>query len=744
MKKVFKKVGKFFKQTFRRIRKVVSHPAFTVATAFIPVLPKIPVIGKPLSAIAAKIGATVKKFIPAPLISAWKAVGKVVHSPVTSAVLRTIQIYNPKAAYQTHKVIQTLQALTPKPKPTSPTVAVTTSPHFSMFQRFEEDWGFTPPVAQVKMPNEYFPVYEPIDWKLSTWYQLTGQTYYDVIANCNLTIRNAWVAFVHFFTKQLPSYFQAIWRAILSIPRVLAQAFKSLIQTIWNGLRDLGRWILQGLSNFWEAIKAGILYLGNIIKRSLVLIARGAVTIGSYFWQGIKFLKDGIFAAIGWFLKHLKFMFVDIIGGGLRKLWEMIVYAFRWWGEKFILIAKAVWDFLIHKIPHFLMLIWETIKQGLHHCWIWLKAKFEDIGRNIYDRMQKFLYSMRPLTPEKAPQVALMLFLMAMGAGMGAHMLSSAVEAAYPTKWLGLQYVPALLADLGSFGRIAGATSGVLASIALGKPMKYAVQAAFRPIIPDEKLLMTMAVKPDIPLSLFVKMMKYHGYSDFWINRIIATMYREPRYFELAMMAEDEAATEEWLYKKARRAGYNEEDSVIFLRSLIKKTTRTQRLDYFRWAFNCYKEGFIDDTVFDKVLNELEFRPEARNFAKKAAFFSYLYDFIKDQIKYYTDSYLKDLITEEELTIHLASLGIAPQRVDFLVKIAKVRKYKKPAKKEKKEIEKIINKARGIYAKAYINLYRKGKINENQLKVYLLQLGISEEIADATVFLEASKKGRIV
>ncbi|RLC74907.1 MAG: hypothetical protein DRI61_15830 [Chloroflexi bacterium] len=501
---------------------------------------------------------------------------------------------------------------------------------------------------------------------------------------------------------------------------------------------------MQGLTNFWEGIKTGILYLGNIIKRSLVLIARGAVTIGSYIWQGIKFLRNIIFPAVGLFLKHLKFMLVDTVGRELRKLWEVIVYSFKWWSEQLILTAKAVWDFLTHKIPHFLMLIWETIKQGLHHCWIWLKAKFEDIGRNIYDRIQKFLHSMRPLTPEKAPQVGLMLFLMAMGAGMGAHMLSSAVEAAYPTKYIGLQYIPALLADLGSFSRIAGATSGVMASVALGKPMKYAIQKYFRPIIPDEKLLMTMAVKPDIPLSQFAEMMKYHGYSDYWINRIIATMYREPRYFELAMMAEDEAATEEWLYKKARRAGYNEEDSVIFLKSLVKKVTRTQRLDYFRWAFNCYKEGYIDDTVFDKVLDELEFRPEARNFSKKAAFFSYLYDFIKDQIKYYTDSYIKDLITEEELTIHLTSLGIAPQRVDFLVKIAKVRKYKKPAKKEKKEIEKIINKARGIYAKAYINLYRKGKINENQLKIYLLQLGISEEIADATVFLEASKKGRII
>ncbi|MCD6371543.1 MAG: hypothetical protein J7L39_02385 [Candidatus Aenigmarchaeota archaeon] len=743
MKKVFKKIGKFFKQTFRRVRKVVRK-VIAPATFFLPILPKIPIIGKPLSIFAKKVGAKLIKVIPAPIKTLWTKVGKVVHSPVTSAVLRTIQIWNPKAAYQAHKVIKTLQTLTPRPKPTSYPITVTTPLAPTTIYRFEKDWGFTPPVEQIKIPNEYFPVYEPVDWKLSTWYQLTGQTYYDVIANCNLTIRNAWVAFVHFFTKQLPSYFQAIWRAILSIPRVLAQAFKSLIQTIWNALRDLGRWIMQGLSNFWEGIKTGILYLTNIIKRSFVLIAKGAVTIGSYIWQGMKFLKDGIFAATGWLLKQLKFIFVDIIGVGLRKLWEMIVYSFKWWGERFTLMGKAIWDFLIHKVPHFLMLIWETIKQGLHHCWIWLKAKFEDIGRNIYDRIQKFLHSMRPLTPEKAPQVGLMLFLMAMGAGMGAHILSSAVEAAYPTKYIGLQYIPALLADLGSFSRIAGATSGVLASIALGKPMKYAIQKYFRPIIPDEKLLMTMAVKPDIPLSQFAEMMKYHGYSDYWINRIIATMYREPRYFELAMMAEDEAATEEWLYKKARRAGYNEEDSIIFLKSLVKKVTRTQRLTYYRQAFNCYKEGFIDEAIFDEVLNELEFRPEARRFSKKAAFFAYLYDFIKDQIKYYTDSYIKDLITEEELSIHLTSLGITPQRVDFLVKMAKVRKYKKPARKEKKEIERIINKARGIYAKAYINLYRKGKINENQLKVYLLQLGIFEEIADATVFLEASKKGRVV
>ncbi|GAI80171.1 unnamed protein product, partial [marine sediment metagenome] len=312
-----------------------------------------------------------------------------------------------------------------------------------------------------------------------------------------------------------------------------------------------------------------------------------------------------------------------------------------------------------------------------------------------------------------------------------AHMLSVGFEAIHPLKSLGFHQMTAMVAQLGSFGPVSAATLGQIHYAALRRPMSYAVNKVTRSKLPDESLLELMAVKPDIDDTEFTENMRYQGYSEHWIDKIRRTMYHEPRYFELKMMSEDVAATDEWLFEKVHRAGYNTRDTEVFVKSLRAAAIKMQRMDYYKQGANLFKEGYIPASYLDKILDDIELLPEGKRFCRQAMNLAYLMDVTKDEIRYWTDSYLKDLVTEEGLTLQLTLLGVNLRRVELMVRLAKVRKYKKPGRPVKTELEKITDKVRAKYSQAYITLYRRELIDVDTLLADLVAIGIVPELAEA-------------
>lgn len=403
-------------------------------------------------------------------------------------------------------------------------------------------------------------------------------------------------------------------------------------------------------------------------------------------------------------------------------------------------VIDSLWAFMRKNYASWWDLIWGHAKSMYDEHWPKIKAKLEDMGTGMYKLFTNTMLSVGEVTPEKAPELCLKMFGVALGAGIAAHGLSVGFEAISPLKSLGFHQMTAMIAQLGSFGPVAAATLGQVQYSALRVPMSYYVNKVTRSRLPDDRLLQIMAVKPDITEAEFRHYMPYHGYSDFWIQKIWETMFSEPRYFELKMLSEDEAATTEWLKKKVRRAGYTPEDTEVFVSSMIKAAVKTQRQDYYKTALNLFKEGYIERGHLNKVLDELELRPEASVFAVKGAELMYLLDTINDEIKFWTDSYLKDLVTEEELELQLSLLGVNRWRVDLKVRLARVRKYKKPAQTEAKELASVMNKARSKYTQGYVTLYRNDRIDIETLYIYLVEIGIEPAVAEATCFLEEARK----
>ena len=221
-------------------------------------------------------------------------------------------------------------------------------------------------------------------------------------------------------------------------------------------------------------------------------------------------------------------------------------------------------------------------------------------------------------------------------------------------------------------------------------------------------------------------------------------MYREPRYFELSMMGEDEAATPEWIFRKARRGAYTPEDSVIFVKSLLKKVCRTQIIDAYRQAFNSYKQGYITREQFGTYLDFLDMRPEAKGYATLAADLAYRYGYIGDMVRLLSDTYINDLMTEDDFRLAIFSLGMEERRARLAIQKARIRKIPRVMRETRKEAEKAEREVQRKLQEIYRTYFRDGKITVEQYRGYLEAIGMTPEMAELTVELEALRTERIV
>lgn len=476
----------------------------------------------------------------------------------------------------------------------------------------------------------------------------------------------------------------------------LAEWFATIQATIANFFSDPFQWVLDLGAEIWDTVK----YLAAQIWDAMIETANAAAS-----WIGEKIAGT-----------------IPVLSEYLR---EILAWFWDWIKDAYVFVKDNI-------IPA----VYEATSGALGY----LKDEFTHLMGLAYDEILGYAESFAPMTPERAVSLGAIMFGSAVGFGALAHGIALSVEAIPNLKYMGVHYISAFAARMGGFGAISAATMGVIAAVSLRRPMTYYMQSLLRPMQPMAMDLKIMAVKPDIPMNTFRKQMAYEGYSDYWIDRFEATMFTEPRYFELSMMGEDEGATPDWLYLKARRSGYTEEDAKVFVSSLLKKVTRTQRQDYYKQAFNAYKEGYIDESQFKTHLDDLDMRPEAQELAISAAELAYRTDLQKDLVGAYQTAYRNDLISEEEFTASLSALGLIRERVDTLVYLEWVRKTPSALKAERREIEKEWREVQKNYTSIYIESFRRGLITEEDLATYLIAIGIKEEVARATARYEAIKK----
>lgn len=541
----------------------------------------------------------------------------------------------------------------------------------------------------------------------------------------NLWLEEIWEAIINFFATPvdwitdlyadlaawLSSIKDEIWLSLTQAADIVGSYVMSYVDPIRAAISDWLENIWESITNFWADPVAWIQDLFSNITDWLE-------SIRDEIWLSMTTATDSIGVYLGTKLNEFAPVVVDLFRDAAVWLWDLIKPAFSFW--------------LSGKIPD----EWESEKGA----WEWLREEFTSLATDAYEEIMDRATKVVPVTPERSAGIAVGMFGSAVAFGTTAHSMSLAVEAIPNLKYMGVHYLSAFIARMGSFGTISSATMGVIAALAIRKPFSYYMNSILRPTQPAAMDLQIMAVKPDIDEETFRQGMRYEGYSDFWIDAFQRTMYHEPSYFELSMLGEDHEATAEWIFTKARRRGYSEVDAEIFVRSLLKKVYRDQRKEFYMQSFNAFKEGYIDIDQFKENLETLDIRDEAKELSVRSANLAYQADLHKDFISSFKKAFQDDLITEDDLRTSLSTLGMIPERVDAIVSIEWVKKQPKILKAEQREVEKQWRDIQSKYSRLYIESFRKGLITESDLSTYLVAIGIEERAAMATATYEAVKK----
>lgn len=553
------------------------------------------------------------------------------------------------------------------------------------------------------------------------------------------TIKDSMIFIANWLKITFQETLNLIQITLKDITIFLSTGINALTVKIWESMREMAREILGGFASLGEKIFQGISYVTDLFRDQLAELWKFVGNLPVYIWEFLQpvvaSLFQGINATRAWLFER-----ISDLGGLVTK-------QATW-------IKEVVVSFFTSYLPSLFQWLWDQIKalgtwvtdvavptvlrEG-KGAWMHVEEYFKNYTHMAYSATESHLRSYTPMTPDKAPMAAAGLLGIAIAFGMGAHTLSMATELVHPLKTMGVHYLSGFMANMGSFGTIASSTMGILVAYSLRRPMGYYVNSIFRPTQPAAMDLMMMAVKPDISMEEFRRGMSYEGYSEGWIDRFQATMYNEPRHFELGFMGEDQTADAPWLYTKARRAGYCPEDAEIFTRGLIAKIIRTRKEELYRHAFNSYKEGYLGKNQFIAYLDGLQMRPEAKFYAVISADLAYRFDYISDMLGLLTSNYLADLIDDDDLRVAIAALGIEERKASLIFNKARIRKLPKIMRAEKKEAQAVIREAQKKYQDLYRTLYRTGRISEVQYQGYLVALGMTPEMAELTVALEAAR-----
>ena len=554
--------------------------------------------------------------------------------------------------------------------------------------------------------------------------------------------------------KSLGDWLYNIWENIkIWIDWAVKEAWKFFewiwekIQGTWNLVGNIASLIWWWVSDIWNYLKQ---YVVNPLVEAWNFLTG---TLGDWL--------EKIRAAIAAFLESPFQWVLDLAG----QLWESLTalgnwiwnglleaanIAGSWIGEKITALAPQVTEYL----RDVLFWIWEHIKEAYYFVkdqiapavWEattgaigWLKDQFTNLTSVAYDELMDKAQTFVPMTPDKAPQVAGLMFASAAGLGFMAHTISLAVETVPNLKYMGVHYLSGFLGSMAGFGAITAATMGVIAALAVRLPFTYYMNRILRPSIPDESLLIEFRSKREIDFPKFAHYMSYHGYSDEWTAKTDSWLWKDPRLFEILYCADVTVPPREWLVRKFERAGYEDIDIDVLCKVVERRTTRSPRTYYTTAMRRNFRHGFLTESELVGGIKDLEMAPDAIDWIKRAGELDNIYEVNSDWVTTYKTAYRNDLITEAEMRASLSAMGLPEERVAAIVELEWVRKQPRILAAERKEIEAQWREIQADYSRVYIESFRRGLTTEGQLVGYLVAIGINDKVAVATARHEAIK-----
>jgi len=122
----------------------------------------------------------------------------------------------------------------------------------------------------------------------------------------------------------------------------------------------------------------------------------------------------------------------------------------------------------------------------------------------VIESLENIFRSVVPLTPERAPSLAMTALKVSGLAAAGLLAMAGTWDALHPFKDVIPGEIKAMIYDVTNFNKILGAFTGAFFAVSIAQPMKYYYNATFRPYIPTWSDIMELRSRGKVDDAAFL------------------------------------------------------------------------------------------------------------------------------------------------------------------------------------------------------------------------------------------------
>jgi hypothetical protein len=337
----------------------------------------------------------------------------------------------------------------------------------------------------------------------------------------------------------------------------------------------------------------------------------------------------------------------------------------------------------------------------------------------LLDPLVSLFYGIGGAAGEVWPQGSLSRALGGMIQGMvafnAAYVGITTLELIHPLKQIGLlRIIDATRSLLGAdtLGRL---IAGVTFSALYTTPLRYEMQALYRPNIPDTRHADQMLFEGHITEREWRDIYAYHGWKERHIDAWYQTMFIEPSDRMIVGMIEGGEVNVDWLQRKLIERGYTPEDAAMILRYGTRKALDDEIKATISEIQAALLQGQMDLLDAREELQALGITGKELEYRLRAMEKRIRRKDIEETINILTTQAKNEELTIEAYRSALIALGLRMPRVNALV--AKEEARRRPKTEAPKE------KRRDLAAGTYQRLFIEDVIpTEDLLRRYLSEL----------------------
>jgi hypothetical protein len=494
----------------------------------------------------------------------------------------------------------------------------------------------------------------------------------------------------------LQGLFSQIWAALQQVAGQVWTLTKVGLDTLWSGLQQIGAHVLQMAS-------VGFAQLTRILNEYLIPLV--TVTI-----KEMVLAQFNVFGMLGTIMDIQK-----AAGTTMDALHALIL------GQpvEFEKIMAAKLNEVINPLATIGKDLWAAYSDYIKPVVDVIIPQVSAALQTLIEPLQKIYFDVAKTPMELWPQGSLGRSLGGMIGGMmsfnAAYVAITALELLHPLKQVGLlRMIDASRALLGAdvLGRLIATTIfGAFYTL----PLRYEMQAFFRPQIPDTRRADQMLFEGNISQAEWRQIYAFHGWKEQHINAWYRTMFLEPSDRMIIGMIEGGEVDLDFLQKVLGQRGYDLETAAHIMRYGTKKSLSDEIAANISEIQSDLYAGQIDLSEASQELTALGIKGSQLEFRIRSMKRRLERKDVNDKIEILTAQAKAEELTVAAYEGALRALGLREPRIRALVEKEETRR------KPKKELPK--EKKRDLAASTYQRLFVEDVLTtEERLRKYLEEL----------------------